>query len=159
MRLWSHTLSSQHFAKVISYPTRQTHGSQRGYRWGSLVLALKKKVKIELGVASFTCNQLDFIFVQQGKDGGKRVREREIEGVRMRFSGLIRMRVSCRIPFRSQCVYTQRRKAATEKSPRVCQAPFLSQSCRGTALTLALDAPLSSPHLPFPTLINNTCWF
>lgn len=87
MRLRSHTLSPQHFAKVISYPARQTHGSQWAEHSGSLVGKKKKKrVEPELGVAPFTCNRLDFIFVQQGrKNKGKG------ERVRMRVLGLIRM--------------------------------------------------------------------
>lgn len=42
MRLRSHTLSPQHFAKVISYPTRQTPGSQWAEHSSYLVQGGKK---------------------------------------------------------------------------------------------------------------------
>lgn len=77
MRLRSHTLSPQHFAKVIGYPTRQTPGSQWAEHSSSLVQG-KKKVEAELSIAPFTCNRKGFIFVEKKKriNEGK-VRERE----------------------------------------------------------------------------------
>lgn len=76
MRLRSHTLSPQHFAKVISYPTCQMHGSQRVKCSSSLVGGKKSRARIRS--SSFHVQPAGFHLCSAGKDGrGERERESE----------------------------------------------------------------------------------
>lgn len=156
MRLRSYTLFLQHFTKVISYPTRQTHGSLRT-KHSSFLDGRKKKKKEEpeLGTAPFACHRMDFIFVLQGRTN---VGETESES-EFCVPRLIRMRVSCGILFHSRHIYTLRRKAAMEN-----HLEFVKRCSQAKAVKQQLSPRLSTHHSPlsstpplFPTLINNAC--
>lgn len=142
MRLRSHTLSPQHFAKVISYPTRQTHGSQRVKCSSSLVGGKKKQSQNQEQLLSRATGWISSLFSREGRTRGKG------ERVRVRVPGLIRMRFSCRILFRSHHVYTPRRKVAMEN-----HLEFVKPCSRVKAVEQQLSARLSTRcSLPLPLL-------
>lgn len=122
--------------------------------------AVEKKGKARIRSSffpSFTCNWLDFIFVQQGKDGRKKWKG--IEWERERECGFPTS-LECGFLVASDSVYTPRRKAATEKfTSSLSSTVPESKLQRNSSHPGSWHAALLNPPPPFPTLINNTCWF